>query len=258
MRLKRGLKRTLLFVLAFLVDEYTNFSIRNYYRYFYQPGGGEYKRRSLVTFLNQASRFNQITKKVINGEVYLFLGTKGEKFLDELIPLIKFEEKKWDKIWRILIFDIPEKSRLVRDQLRKKIKDLGFARWQKSVYVTPHPITKEINEYLINKNLYPRCVCFEAKKLGEEDDRELAYRIFRLKKIDEKYRSILKKINYLKKNSRKITKSDLKKEIKDLVGEFEQTILKDPFLPKELLPKDWKRKEAKEELKKLLKFSFQL
>lgn len=254
MRIKYGLKKTLLFILAFLVDEYSNFSVRNYYRYFYQQGGSDYKRRSLVSLLNQASKLNQITKKVKNGEVYLFLGAKGEKFLDEWIPLRKFEGKKWDKFWRILIFDIPEKSRVVRDQLREKIKELGFVLWQESVYVTPHPITKEINEYLINKGLYPRCVCFEAKKLGEEDDKKIAYRLFRLKKLDEKYRHLLKKIAYLKKNYKKIKKKELEKKGRELFLQFEELILKDPFLPKDLLPKDWKREEVRRELKELFNF----
>lgn len=47
--------------------------------------------------------------------------------------------KRWDGKWRILIFDIPEKQRHLRDMLRDRLVRLGFANIQKSVWLTPYP-----------------------------------------------------------------------------------------------------------------------
>jgi DNA-binding transcriptional regulator PaaX len=55
--------------------------------------------------------------------------------------------KKWDKKWRIFIFDIPAKPKAyhqAREALRKKIKDLGFYQMQKSVWVYPYECEDEI------------------------------------------------------------------------------------------------------------------
>jgi DNA-binding transcriptional regulator PaaX len=55
--------------------------------------------------------------------------------------------KKWDKKWRVLIFDIPSKPKiynLAREALRKKIKDLGFQQLQKSVWIYPYECEDEI------------------------------------------------------------------------------------------------------------------
>lgn len=51
---------------------------------------------------------------------------------------------KWDKKWRIIIFDIPNRFNKAREALREKLKDLGFFQIQKSVWVHPYPCEDEI------------------------------------------------------------------------------------------------------------------
>lgn len=46
--------------------------------------------------------------------------------------------KKWDKRWRIVMFDIPERRRKARDQLRARMRSLGFFRLQDSAWTYPH------------------------------------------------------------------------------------------------------------------------
>jgi CRISPR-associated endonuclease Cas2 len=48
--------------------------------------------------------------------------------------------KKWDGMWRILMFDIAERDRKLRDNLRYKISEVGMEKLQGSVYVFPYPI----------------------------------------------------------------------------------------------------------------------
>ena len=45
---------------------------------------------------------------------------------------------KWDGLWRMVIFDIPEDRRKVRNAINFKLKDLGFVSLQKSVFVYPY------------------------------------------------------------------------------------------------------------------------
>ena len=46
--------------------------------------------------------------------------------------------KKWDKKWRVIIFDIPEKKKRVREQVRLILSTAGFIRLQDSVWVYPY------------------------------------------------------------------------------------------------------------------------
>jgi hypothetical protein len=82
-----------------------------------------------------------------DGRMTLVISEAGKKKalsyrIDEMI--IK-RPKIWDKKWRLVIFDIPEKRRKARDALRIKLKDLGFYELQKSVFVHPFDCKNEID-----------------------------------------------------------------------------------------------------------------
>lgn len=47
--------------------------------------------------------------------------------------------KAWDQNWRLIFYDIPEKSKLGRNALTAKLRDLGFYQLQRSVWVHPFP-----------------------------------------------------------------------------------------------------------------------
>lgn len=52
--------------------------------------------------------------------------------------------KRWDKKWRVIIFDIPHEKRFIREVLRGFLKRLGFYQLQKSVWVHPYNCKDEI------------------------------------------------------------------------------------------------------------------
>lgn len=53
--------------------------------------------------------------------------------------------KKWDGLWRIVIFDIPEFLKKQRWSFRQALKRLGFCRLQKSIWVHPYDCRDEID-----------------------------------------------------------------------------------------------------------------
>jgi len=58
--------------------------------------------------------------------------------------------KRWRGKWHLLIFDIDEKRKPIRDQVRRTLSNLGFYRLQDSVWVFPHEC-EEILELLRTK-----------------------------------------------------------------------------------------------------------
>lgn len=54
---------------------------------------------------------------------------------------------KWDKKWRVVIFDVPELSRKDRDFVRTHLKLLGLKECQKSVWISPWDVTGEIKDF---------------------------------------------------------------------------------------------------------------
>lgn len=59
---------------------------------------------------------------------------KKIEFGEYVIP----EPAFWDGKWRVLIFDITERRRRVRDQLRRLLQGAGFVHIQDSVWVYPY------------------------------------------------------------------------------------------------------------------------
>jgi hypothetical protein len=84
-----------------------------------------------------------------DGSFQVKLTNKGQKRIKELsLDLLTIAKpKKWDKKWRILIFDIPSRPKIydqAREALRKKIKTLKFHQIQKSVWVYPYECEDEL------------------------------------------------------------------------------------------------------------------
>ncbi len=52
---------------------------------------------------------------------------------------------KWDHIWHQVIYDIPHNKKSARDALRRKLHELGFIEWQKSVFIHPYPCREQID-----------------------------------------------------------------------------------------------------------------
>jgi len=74
------------------------------------------------------------------------LTNKGAKRVREFCfdTLAIKKPKCWDRKWRIVMFDIPNRRNRAREVLREKIKELGFFQLQKSVWVYPYPCEDEI------------------------------------------------------------------------------------------------------------------
>ena len=60
--------------------------------------------------------------------------------LDQPLP-----RGRWDKKWRIVIFDISSTLPTERNAFRESLKKLGFKQLQRSVWITPFPCLKEIS-----------------------------------------------------------------------------------------------------------------
>ena len=80
-------------------------------------------------------------------EKYLELTPKGLARLRKYtIDQIEIERPKvWDRQWRIVIFDIPDRKRVFRDILRRKLERLCFILLQESVFIFPFECKREID-----------------------------------------------------------------------------------------------------------------
>jgi len=108
-----------------------------------------------------------------NGTTTFVLSVEGKKVaLTYDLENMTISEHHWDKKWRIVIFDIPEKLKKVREALRYHLKRLGFKELQHSVFVLPFECRNEV-EYLVEFYNIRRFVRYiEAYHIDNELDLE--------------------------------------------------------------------------------------
>ncbi len=111
-------------------------------------------------------------KRLPNGSFKLVLTAKGKreaKILSLLGSSINFKKpKRWDGKWRLVLFDIPEKDRLFRDILREHLRTLKFLKLQHSVFISPHPFEKPIQELVSLYSAQPYVRVVTATRIDNE------------------------------------------------------------------------------------------
>lgn len=93
-----------------------------------------------------------------NGKFYELTSSGKERLTKWEFTNFKLHKpKKWDRKWRVIIFDIPDKKRRVRDQIRYLFKTAGLYLLQESVWVYPYDCEDIIallkTDFGVGKNL---------------------------------------------------------------------------------------------------------
>jgi len=121
------------------------------------------KRKKLVKFFHK------------NGKEIVKITEKGKKRVQEYA----FDEmkiprpKKWDGLWRLIIFDIPEEQKEGRDALSKKLKSMEFYPLQRSVFIHPFQCRKEVDFICDFFDIEQFVDYLIVKNLGEEREEEM-------------------------------------------------------------------------------------
>jgi len=99
----------------------------------------------------QKSEYSNITKRMAqkgfikfvdkNRQLKFILTDKGKKIAQDIF-LFDFKNlkkpKEWDGKWRLVMFDIPENKRKLRNIIRFHLKRIGFVQIQASVWIYPY------------------------------------------------------------------------------------------------------------------------
>lgn len=187
-------------------------------------------RAALSRFLKTGEIEKVIDRK---GRPCFRLRAPGAEKIERMFPLFKLNLGQWDGKWRVVIFDIEEKKKVVRNFLRRKLVSLGFGQLQESVYISPLDVLVDLKEFLKNEGIYGQVVVFEAKEVFGQSPKAIAKYVWRLESLDEEYQKLADEAEWIK------NRGGTKEEKKKLKEELFQLLLKDPLLPKEFLPDGW-------------------
>lgn len=134
--------------------------------------------------------------------------------------------KPWDGKWRFVCFDIPEKHKDVRDQIRRSVKNLGFRQLQRSIWISPLSVDSYIDK--IRKKLdEPLIISFIVGEMKGVTPGEAVNQLWDLNKWQDRCHQLIKRLR---------TKKSLNSQIET---DFWSLVAGHPKVPVELLPNDW-------------------
>ncbi|MDD5589963.1 MAG: hypothetical protein PHQ47_02190 [Candidatus Portnoybacteria bacterium] len=128
-------------------------------------------RRSFNRSLRRLVERNFIKSFNQKGQLRYRLTEKGMRKITELKFKEKFvERKKWDGLWRVVIFDIPEEKKSFREAFRRRLRFLDFFPLQKSVFVFPFECESKMNELADFFNIGEHLQILLVKSFGSKDE----------------------------------------------------------------------------------------
>ena len=98
----------------------------------------DYRMRSTASRLAARGYLRFVER---GGKTFVEITDAGRRALDlqqQTTSLETRKRRRWDKQWRMVIFDIPERRRATRLRLRTLMQEIGFLRLQDSVWVFPY------------------------------------------------------------------------------------------------------------------------
>ena len=220
----------------------------------------QYKRTNFNHLVWRNLKTGYIEKIIKDGEPYFRLTSIGKNKIERDFPFLAFQNKKWDRKWRVVIFDIQEELKQTRERFRSKLKELGFGMLQESVFISPYDIARDFAEFIELQGLTESTYLLEVSSIAVGDIKALVNRVWQLDKINDLYRKIIGIIeeNHLISDRGRLNKlndEDIKKVEglnREIKKAYLEVILEDPLLPKELLPLDWEGERARHLVKKII------
>ncbi|HVR34497.1 MAG TPA: PaaX family transcriptional regulator C-terminal domain-containing protein [Methylomirabilota bacterium] len=154
--------------------------------------------------------------------------------------------RRWDGLWRLALFDVPEARSGTRNRLRRYLRSRGFGYLQNSVWITPDALELERNLLSDDPVDVESLLLLEARPGAGESDEEIvagAWDFDRINELYEKHREIL-----TRRPRRRIGTEAAAKAFRAWLGRereaWKEVMERDPLLPEVLLPPGYAGREA--------------
>jgi len=186
---------------------------------------------------------------------FVFNSANRGKFFGKAVSLkfLKFQ-KKWDKSWKLVIYDIPERERKERIALKNFLKELGFGMVQQSCWVSPYDFRSQIYDYCLQRKILDYLCIYKGEFFAGKDVERLVKEAWPLESIKQEYKIIKKRLEYLIEDleTKDIPLKQRWENYADIYDSYKNVLRKDPFLPTRLLL-DWPRESIDKLIRKLSK-----
>lgn len=163
----------------------------------------------------------------------------------ELLPAYFYPEKHWDRrwndIWYLLVYDVPEVDRKYRNVFRLFLKRMRMGCLQQSVWITPQDIRPDFDDLSKAANVDAFAYLFESRTvlgLANSAVVEDAWDFDGLNEVQTRYCEVMEK-NLESLTGGAYGPDDLTTLLRMSLDAYHAAMVGDPLLPKRLLPANY-------------------
>jgi len=117
------------------------------------PLAKKYSRRQFSKLISYLKKKNYIAIKNLCQNKGIIITKRGMEKMLIASAHPKNTKKRKDGKWLMLMFDVPEKMRSLRNLLRSILQNLGYRKFQHSVWVTPYDVLEATEKILAMRSL---------------------------------------------------------------------------------------------------------
>lgn len=114
------------------------------------------ERKNFAKLVSYLKKKGWIKIKELEEKKALLLTPKGKEKVLKLRKKYMFslpKKKRKDGKLIMVAFDIPERKRAIRNYFREKLLELGFQKFQESIWMCPYDVLEEVKEIIQNLKL---------------------------------------------------------------------------------------------------------
>lgn len=178
-----------------------------------------------------------VVKKTKRTETTYAISIHGVNELNKTLDVIKADQRiEWDKQWRLVIFDIPETKRKLRDSFRSFLKSEGFGQLKSSVWLSPWDKKELVKRFARRQRVEDQIIQIETGEIKDSYQITLLTRqSWNWSMIEKEHRQFLdvatRQLGQLKKNQ-----DQSRFNAKKLVFQYAEILKQDPLLPSSIAP----------------------
>jgi phenylacetic acid degradation operon negative regulatory protein len=158
----------------------------------------------------------------------------------------RYWNRKWNGIWYVLIYDVPENDRSYRDTLRRFLRRLRLGRLQQSVWISPDDFRPHFADLKRGASVGSFAHLMESRTVLGQSSEELVQRAWNFNKLfDAQHAYCVSARDNLERLSERTHNEDdlLQLARKDMTA-YAWSMEEDPLLPSVLCPPNYMGEKA--------------
>lgn len=210
--------------------------------------------QAVRTTVSRMTRSGWLAGQRVGSTSFYALTSRAQTMLDEGAARIfqpAADNAPWDHCWHLVTYSIPEEQRATRDTFRRELTWRGFGMLTNTVWLSAHPQQEQIAQLVARLRLQAHVQSFNARLDGFISEQAIVARCWDLQAINAaylefvaKHRTLFDDCQQRLRDGSALNEADCFVRRFNLTHDYRRFPFRDPHLPAELLPANWRGAEA--------------